>query len=118
MFGVVKPLNDQRRMPESPDQANNCGSLPETQGFEFPLQKTSPAHIRTKASESAHRYSCYKTLQQSQDHRPDKSVRLNLNAELRGLEQQVPEVVLLVRGERHPGEEQGDSEGREGDHER
>jgi len=62
MFGVVKPLNDERRMPESPDQANNCGSFPETQATEFPLKETSPAQLLTETGEGVDRYSCEKTL--------------------------------------------------------
>src|SRR5262245_41952341 len=118
MLGVVDPLNDQRRMPESPDQANDCASLPETEGAEFPLKKTSPAQLLTEAGEGVHRYSDDKALEQGQENRPGKSVRLNLNSELLGLEQQVPVVVLLVRGECHSGEEQCDTEGRDLDHER
>src|SRR5262249_26243957 len=114
MFGVVKPLNDERRMPEAPDQANNCGHFPETQATEFPLKKSSPAQLLAKAGEGVDRDSCDKSLQQGQENRPSKLVCLNLNSELLGRKQQVSEVVLLVRGERHSGEEQRYSEGREG----
>src|SRR5215475_3676575 len=114
MFGVVKPLNDERRVPEPPDQANNCGSSPETQGTEFPLKKSSPAQLLTEAGEGVDRDSCEKTLQQGQENRPGKSVRRNLDSELLGFHQQVPEVVLLVRGESHSGEEQRYPESREG----
>src|SRR5262249_55425555 len=72
MFGVVKPLNDERRMPESPDHSNNCGSFPETQAAEFPLKKSSPAHFLTEAGEGVDRDSCEKTLQQGQENRPGK----------------------------------------------
>src|SRR5262245_8893237 len=115
MFGVVQPLNDERRVPESPDQANNCGSFPETQAAEFPLKKPPPAQLLTEAGEGVDRDSCEKTLQQGQENRPGKSVGLNLNSDLLGSKQQVPEVVLLVRGESHSGEEQSYSESRDGD---
>src|SRR5262245_6382509 len=115
MFGVVNPLNDKRRMPESPDHSNNCGSFPETQVTEFPLKKPSPAHFLTEAAEGVDRDAREKTLEQGQENRPGKSVCLNRNSEMLGLQQQVPEVVLLVRGESHSGEEQSDSEGREGE---
>src|SRR5262249_48500703 len=110
MFGVVKPLNDERRVPESPDQANNCGSFPETQGTEFPLKETSPAQLLTETGEGVDRYSCDKALEQDQENRPGKSVCRNLDSELLGFQQQVPEVVLLVRGESHSGDEQRYSE--------
>src|SRR5262249_1318227 len=114
MFGVVKTFNDERRMPESPDHANYFGSSPETQAAEFSLKKSSPAQLLAEAGEGVDRNSCEKTLQQGQENRPGKSVRLNLNSDLLGLQQQVPKVVLLVRGESHTGEKQRDSEIRVG----
>src|SRR5262249_54440020 len=84
MFGVVKPLNDERRMPESPDQANNCASFPETQAAEFTLKKSSPAQLFTEAGKGVDRDSCEKTLQQGQENRPNKLVCLNRNPELLG----------------------------------
>src|SRR5262249_2965298 len=115
MFGVVEPLNDERRMPESPGEANNCGSFPETQGTEFPLKESSPAQLLTEAGEGVDCYSCDKALEQGQENRPGKSVGCNFNSQVLGLQQQVPEIVLLVRGESYSREEKSDSEGRDGD---
>src|SRR5262245_9319771 len=103
MIGIVEPLNDEGDMPEYPDQPDHCGSLPEAQATQFPLKKSSPAQLLAEAGEGMDRDSSEKTLQQGQENRPGEFVRLDHDPEMLGFKPQVPEGVLLVRGESHSG---------------